>query len=228
LLKEFKVSYAAAIPPSLFSNRRVPALHEVPIQAEYAYKALSTTFAKGDVDGMLPSCSPWAQALLKSWQRHCKENNLAWSLEVDGLVNSAGLGAQYLAVKKSDDRNQIAAQVKERLKDPSLFSEIRKATSSEYRLFGVYFVHFVVKESWKLIRGSDDGVIFVSPEHHPNHHIWKFGVEIPPKDSKEELNWVVLDFDDLVRRRVRSIRSAEEALGLPNVDPVTVFQHYCL
>lgn len=77
--------------------RHIPSIYEMPKEAEYAYMSMAERFAKGDIDSMLPNCSPLVAVLLKSWEAHCKENKLHWNLDVNEIVNSVGLRCALLA-----------------------------------------------------------------------------------------------------------------------------------
>lgn len=48
-------------------------------------------FAEGKIDTMLPNASPLVGVLLKSWEAHCKEHKLHWTLNVNEIVTSVGL-----------------------------------------------------------------------------------------------------------------------------------------
>lgn len=93
-----------------------------------------------------------------------------------------------------------------------IFSELRKANQAKQVLRAVYWVHFVVSyvfpppicahsfsEDWKLYDSSNKQ-IFTSPEHHANHHVWKFATDI--STTGKELEWKVVDLDFQVRNRL--------------------------
>jgi len=52
-------------------------------------------------------------------------------------------------------------------------------------------------------------VVFTSPEHHPNHHIWKFGRTFS-KDPVKNTSWKIIDFNDCVRERIYNVLMKEQ------------------
>jgi len=222
----FQISHLSLIPflpTSLVSGLKIPNVNSMVKDSEYAFKSLSDRFSEHDIDAILPFVSDWVGLLLQCWRRHCEENDLTWELKSQYIVNSTGLGRAFLAVTQDADRATLSTNVLNTGKS-NMFRELLKARNPGATLYAVYWVHLTVEELWILRKKSTREQVFTSPEHHPNHHIWKFGTIIP-EDGDSPLKWQLLDLDDQVRKRIYGIDpNQRQILEEYNVDPVMLWQ----
>jgi len=102
---------------------------------------------------------------------------------------------------------------------------LKAAFNPQCEFYALYWLHFAVKESWVLFDRKTGEQLWVSPEHHPNHHLWKFLVKV---GKDEPLEFKIMDLDNQVRDRLALLGAPQNILqNYSDVDLVeawTLFQ----
>jgi len=205
----------------------VPSWNKFSEQAEEAYKYLSERFAERDIEGMLPYVGSWAGVLLKSWDKFCKDNDLEWSLDPEYIASSSTLGMALLFLHPDDSAKDIVDNKFYQLVGNSPIKSANnygRGFEPGIDVFAVFWVHFIVAESWTLKNKITGDQMFISPEHHENHHIWRFAAQIHPQTT----SWQVMDFDEQVRQRAMQLSSLERLVLDWKVNPITAWSQLTL
>eukprot|EP01124_Arcella_intermedia_P008844 TRINITY_DN1565_c0_g1_i1.p1 TRINITY_DN1565_c0_g1~~TRINITY_DN1565_c0_g1_i1.p1 ORF type:complete len:303 (+),score=49.51 TRINITY_DN1565_c0_g1_i1:21-929(+) len=202
--------------PSYLVGSTVPEVHTMIKNVEYAYKSLTDRFAEHDLEGMMPHLGEWAGRFLEIWKKHCDANNLTWELKSQYIVNSTGFSRAVLAVPNSMTDPELISKIQSTT-SKNILSQLLKSRSSSVDVYAVYSVLLTVEETWKLKEKNSQIEVFTSPQHRPNHHIWKMGALIK-KDQPPQ--WKIIDMDANVSKAFNTIGTQQEILNnysVPNL-----------
>lgn len=165
---------------------------------------------------------PLAGTLLTSWDEHCKREKLTWTISEPRIQNVIGMSEKFFCLAEAAKTNKafLDALVLREPNSSNFAPRFVAQMHSDTELFGVYWIHFTVKERWILKDTTTGQQLFTSPEHHSNHHLWKLFTPIP------NIDWRVIDIDNQVRTRLAMLGTPKELLNKYDLGPVEAWSHF--